>query len=75
MNREGDVLHIYSDDLSRELAAHPVTWGRRDSFCEDQYLEAQPMELPSVPPKTIVSQVRPPKRKGLLAKFDFGGDL
>lgn len=75
VSREGDVLHIYSDDLSRELAAHPVTWGRRDSFCEDQYMEAQPMELPSVPPKTIVSQVRPPKRKSLLAKFDFGGDL
>ena len=54
---------------------HPVTWGKRDSFCEDQYLEAQPVELPSVPPGTAVAQIEPPRGKSMLAKFDFGGDL
>ena len=75
VNREGGFLRIYSDDLSRELAVHPVTWGKRDSFCEDQYLEAQPVELPSVPPGTAVAQIEPPRGKSMLAKFDFGGDL
>lgn len=75
VNREGGLLRIYSDDLSRELAVHPVTWGKRDSFCEDQYLEAQPVELPSVPPGTAVAQIEPPRGKSMLAKFDFGGDL
>ena len=36
VSRDGGWVHVYSDDLSRELAAHPVTRGRKDSFCEDQ---------------------------------------
>lgn len=75
VNREGELIHIYSDDLSRELVVHPVTWGRKDSFCHDQYFDAQPIELPSVPPQTVIRQIEPPKGKRLLAKFDFGGDL
>ena len=49
MSRDGEWLHIYSDDLSRELAAHPVTWSRKDSFCDDQYADMQPAELPTAP--------------------------
>lgn len=37
------------DDLPRELAVHPVTWSRKDSFCEDQYADVQPVELPTAP--------------------------
>ncbi|WP_440907278.1 Mu transposase domain-containing protein [Collinsella aerofaciens] len=33
VNREGRVVHIYSDDLSRELVAHAVGTGA-DSWCE-----------------------------------------
>ncbi len=35
--REGRVLHAYSDDLSREIVAHAVTWDRGDSWCDGQW--------------------------------------
>lgn len=75
VNRDGENLHIYSEDLSRELAVHPVTWGRKDSFCEDQYAYAQPVELPSVPVRTVIEATATPAKNAKLAKFDFGGDL
>ena len=74
VSRDGSVLHVYSDDLSRELAAHPVTWSRKDSFCDDQYADLQPCELPSAPVTTTVSRLEPPKG-GVLGKFDFEGRL
>ena len=49
VNRDGEWLRIYAEDLSRELAAHPVTWSRKDSFCEDQYADVQSVELPTAP--------------------------
>ena len=75
VSREGEWLHIYSDDLSRELAVHPVTWSRKDSFCEDQYASAQPIELPTSPVKVTVAQLEPPKNKFGFEKFDFEGRL
>lgn len=69
------LTHIYSEDLSRELAAHPVTWSRRDSFCEDQYADAQPVELPTAPVATVIAQLEPPKGKPGFEKFDFEGRL
>ena len=50
VNREGRVVHIYSDDLSRELVAHAVGTGA-DSWCEGQWetSPAQPEELPADP--------------------------
>lgn len=36
VSREGRVVHIYSDDLSRELVAHAVGAGA-DSWCEGQW--------------------------------------
>ena len=56
IRRDGYILHIYSDDLSRELASHNVTWSRRDSYCEDQYITNQPEELPTMPVKAIMTQ-------------------
>lgn len=75
VSRDGDWLHIYSEDLSRELAAHPVTWSRRGSFCEDQYADAQPVELPTAPVATVIAQLEPPKGKPGFEKFDFEGRL
>ena len=75
VNRDGGLLHIYSDDLSRELAAHRVTWGRRDSFCEGQYADGQPAELPSAPVTTTVRQLEPPRGRSGFEKFDFEGRL
>lgn len=73
--REGEHLHIYADDLSRELAVHPVTWSRKDSFCEDQYADIQPVELPTAPVTTVIAQLEPPKAKPGFEKFDFEGRL
>jgi transposase len=75
VSREGAYLHVYSDDLSRELAAHPVTWGSKDSFCEDQYVESQPYELPTAPVEVTVAQLEPLPAKPAFSKFDFEGRL
>ena len=72
---DGELLRIYSDDLSRELAVHPVTWSRKDSFCADQYADMQPVELPTAPVTTVIAQLGPPKAKAGFDKFDFEGRL
>ncbi|MBQ9058157.1 MAG: IS21 family transposase [Atopobiaceae bacterium] len=75
VSREGEFIHIYTDDLSRELAVHPVTWSRADSFCADQYADVQPEELPSAPVTTVIAQLEQPKGKPGFDKFDFEGRL
>ena len=72
VSREGRVLHVYSDDLSREIVAHAVTWDRRDSWCDGQWSDGQPCELPSQPVETTVVQVAPGPANPAFAKFDFG---
>ena len=73
VNREGRVLHIYSDDLSREIVAHAITWDAQDSWCKDQWASnAQPCETPSQPVKTTLAQIAPPPADPALARFDFG---
>ncbi|MCR9037174.1 hypothetical protein [Tractidigestivibacter montrealensis] len=57
VSREGGYLHIYSDDLSRELVARAGTWDRRDSWCEGQWADAQPEELPGQPVTTSTARV------------------
>lgn len=66
------TVYIYSDDLERILTSHDVTWSRRDSFCKDQYLAEQPEELPTMPVRTTIFQVDPPKSKSGFEKFAFG---
>ncbi|WP_303132835.1 IS21 family transposase [uncultured Olsenella sp.] len=73
VSREGECLHVYSEDLARELCVHPVTRGREDSFCEGQYVDAQPCEVPSRPVRATVPRVELPAGNPALAKFDFGG--
>ena len=75
VSREGAWLHLYSEDLSTELAVHEVTWSRADSFCEHQYADVQPVELPSSPVATTVRQLEPPARDDGFARFDFGRGL
>ena len=75
VNRDGGLLHIYSDDLTRELAVHRVTWARKDSFCEGQYADEQPFELPSAPVSTTVRRLEPPRSKPGFERFDFEGRL
>ena len=72
VSREGRVLHVYSDDLSREIVAHAVAWGRGDSWCDGQWSDGQPCELPSQPVETTVVQVAPGPANPAFARFDFG---
>lgn len=73
VSREGRVLHIYSDDLSRELVAHEVTWTRKDSWCEGQWdTAAQPEELPTQAVAVTVAQVAPAQPGPGFERFDFG---
>lgn len=75
VNREGSVLHIYSEDMVQEIAAHVVSWTRRDSFCADQYAGLEPVEQPTAPVTTVVEQLTPTKVDPAFAKFDFEGML
>ena len=75
VSRVDGYLHIYSDDLSRELVAHPVTWSRKDAFCEDQYADMQPEEHPTARVATTIRQVAPAEGNPALAKFSFGEAL
>ena len=73
VSRDGEWLHVYSADLSAELAVHAVTWGRRDSECPGQWADAGcPEELPTAPVRTRILQVAAPERPGGLDRFDFG---
>ena len=74
VSREGGYLHIYNDDLTRELAVHPVTWSRRDSVCEGQWADAEPLELPTQPVTIYVRAVGRPANPAF-DKFDFAGRL
>ena len=72
VSREGRYLHIYSEDLSAELACHEVTWSRRDSWCEGQWSDApQPEELPSQPVTASVAAAAPAAPDPAFARFDF----
>lgn len=70
--REGRVLHAYSDDLSREIVAHAVTWDRGDSWCDGQWSDDQPCEPPSQPVATTLAQAAPGLSNPAFANFDFG---
>lgn len=71
VKRDQGSIYIYDMELTKILATHPVTWSREDSFCKDQYLEKQPEERPSVPVKSVIQRVEPPKRLTGFAKFNF----
>ena len=73
VSREGRYLHIYSDDLSREIVAHEVTWSRKDSWCEGQWADVpQPEELPTQAVTTTVAQAAPAQPGPGFERFDFG---
>jgi hypothetical protein len=72
VSREGRCPHTCSDDLSRELVAHAAAWDRRDSWCDGQWADAQPEELPTRPVTTSIAQVELSPGKTAFAKFDFG---
>lgn len=71
VGREGRVVHVYSEDLFRELVAHAAS-SDADSWCEGQWSEAQPEEAPTQPVGTVVEQAAPRPLKPGFERFDFG---
>lgn len=71
VKRDHGSLYIYDTELTKVLTTHTVTWSREDSFCKDQYVEKQPEEMPSVPVKSVIQRVDPPKRLTGFSKFNF----
>ena len=70
--RDGSCLYIYSADMTQLLATHEVTWGYRDSYCQDQYVfPEQPEEFPSMPVKTVIKQLPKPPADLSFEKFNF----
>ena len=75
VQRKEYELIIYDDDLSRILTTHDVTWGKKDSFCRDQYAAAQPEEFPTVPVRSRIMQVEDKTPDRGFSKFNFGEGL
>ncbi len=71
VQRYGNKIRIWADDLSRVLTVHDVTWSKRDSFCKDQYVNSQPEERPTMQVKTFIRQMEEPDRDPGFSKFDF----
>ena len=71
VKRDGYNLEIYSEDMSKLLAVHDVTWGRRDSFCKDQYTSDQPEEEPSMPVRARIKQLELPESDLGFSRFNF----
>ena len=71
VRRDGYVLEIYAGDMSRLLTTHDVTWGRRDSWCKDQYASVQPEETPSMPIKVKIQQLEEPEFDDGFGRFNF----
>ena len=72
VNRTDRILSIYSDDMTKCLVTHNVTWSRRDSFCHDQYVKLeQPEEFPTAPVKAIVQQTIGNDAADGFNKFNF----
>ncbi len=71
VRRNGYTLEIYAEDMSKILTTHDVTWGKRDSWCRDQYVSAQPEEEPSVPVKVKILQLDPPETEEDFSRFNF----
>lgn len=72
--REYELI-IYDEDLSRVLTTHDVTWGKKDSFCRDQYASAQPEEFPTAPVRSRILQIEEKTQDPGFSKFNFGEGL
>lgn len=73
VQRDGDVLRIYSSDLSQLLASYSVTWTRADRYCSEQYAKPeQPEEFPTAPVRTQITMHKDAEEQALsFEKFNF----
>jgi hypothetical protein len=74
--RKKDTLYIYSADLKELLVTHDVTWSKLDSYCRDQFPEANmPEELPSAPVMTRIQMIAAPVEESAFDKFRFDEEV
>lgn len=74
--RHRETLHIYDDDMNVQLVTHDVTWGRRDSYCMDQFeVPDMPAELPTAPVRTSIQQLAEPDRHIGFERFNFDEEV
>ncbi|MFV0466767.1 MAG: IS21 family transposase [Lachnospiraceae bacterium] len=71
VKRDGYVLYLYDTSMTKILTSHDVTWGRRDSFCKDQYVTEQPEERPTMPVRATIKQLDPPQYDSGFRRFNF----
>ncbi len=73
VQRDGNMLYIYSRDLTRLLVSYPVTWAKEDRYCKDQYaVPDQPEEFPTAPVHTEITMYEDAKDNILpFEKFNF----
>jgi len=71
VRRNGYAIEIYSDNMDRLLTTHDVTWGKCDSWCQDQYAFEQPEEAPSMPVKIKIQQLEPTVPEDGFSHFNF----
>lgn len=69
--RDGYILKIYDSEMTRILVEHDITWGRKDSYCKDQFIDQQPEEKPTAPIHTHIQQLEPPVHDSGFARFNF----
>ena len=70
--RKDFYLYIYDTDLTQQIAVHNITWSRKDSYTADQYVKAEPEELPTAPVKAVLIQKEEAVPARGFEKFDFG---
>lgn len=66
-------LTIFDADMQEELVRYDVTWSRQDSFCEDQFSDADPEEQPTMPVKVAIQQVEKPAHDEWFDQFKLEG--
>ena len=69
--RDGYVLYVYDNRMSKVLTTHDVTWSRRDSYCRDQYVTEQPEEHPSERVRVRIQQMNPLQYDSGFERFNF----
>ncbi len=69
--RNGDTIYVYSSDMKTLLMTYSVNDGRKDNYCEDQFVISQPEELPTAPVNTQVFQLPNSGENISFDKFDF----
>ena len=58
------------------LVTHDVTWSKLDSYCRDQFPEANmPEEQPSAPVMTRIQMIAAPVEESAFDKFRFDEEV